>query len=316
MATTTATIAITPVSTQTTETPFPVTGTYTLTPALQFSDDGGTTYTAIPAANVTPIGSVPITFTNPGMTSGSHTLTVSSSGYGAATAISYTVDSNGNISTFEICPAVATNTSLATILPSYAYEQYSDDDNIQALFGAYNKIAQSYMDWFNTICLPVYTGSQISGPLLDWVGAGLYGIVRPNLAYTTTAHGGALGTYDINTLPLNASVTRAASTLYVVTDDIYKRIITWNVYKGDGTVFNVLWLKRRILRFLAGVNGTDVVAADTRQISVQFSGTTTVIITINTGVVPTTYAPIFRAALIAGVLPLPFQYTFNIVLGS
>ena len=42
-----------------------------------------------------------------------------------------------------------------------------------------------------------------------------------------------------------------------VTDDVFKRILTWHFYKGDGKNFSVRWLKRRIWRFLQGANGTD-----------------------------------------------------------
>jgi hypothetical protein len=250
------------------------------------------------------------------MTTGEHSLVVSDTVSGQIGATSYLVDATGGAATQAAFPPSG-NTSLTSILYAYPYEEYADDDNIQALFFAYNQIAQSYMDWFNAVQLPVYTGPLISGALLDWVGAGLYGIVRPNLAFTTTSSGGTLGTYALASKPaLDAAKTSATSQLYVVTDDIYKRILTWNLYKGDGKTFTVLWLKRRVLRFLAGLNGTDVNVADTQQISVKFTGTTTVTITINTGAVPTTYAQVFRAALISGVLPLPFQFNYNIVIGS
>ena len=71
---------------------------------------------------------------------------------------------------------------LDTLLPSYLYLQYQDDDNLQAFVDVYNSQAQEYLDWFYSISLPVYTSDTISGSLLDWVAQGLYGMPRPVLA--------------------------------------------------------------------------------------------------------------------------------------
>src|SRR5262245_51754337 len=43
---------------------------------------------------------------------------------------------------------------------------------------------------------------------------------------------------------------------YVVNDDVYRRLLTWHFYKGDGKYASVEWLKRRIWRFCYGKNGT------------------------------------------------------------
>ncbi|MGA3767720.1 hypothetical protein ACPBXC_29065, partial [Escherichia coli] len=53
-------------------------------------------------------------------------------------------------------------------------------------------------------------------------------------------------------------------------DDLFKRIMTWNFYKGDGFYFSIPWIKRRILRFLLGVNGTDILNDQRWSISIQF----------------------------------------------
>ncbi|STX01610.1 Uncharacterised protein [Kluyvera ascorbata] len=47
--------------------------------------------------------------------------------------------------------------------------------------------------------------------------------------------------------------------------------MTWNFYKGDGFYFTIPWLKRRVLRFLTGVDGVDVVNDQRWSISVLFS---------------------------------------------
>ncbi|WMJ65680.1 hypothetical protein RBI80_00330 [Klebsiella variicola] len=46
--------------------------------------------------------------------------------------------------------------------------------------------------------------------------------------------------------------------------------MTWNFYKGDGFYFSIPWIKRRILRFLLGVNGTDILNDQRWSISIQF----------------------------------------------
>ncbi|WP_258557194.1 hypothetical protein [Kluyvera ascorbata] len=57
----------------------------------------------------------------------------------------------------------------------------------------------------------------------------------------------------------------------MASDDLFKRIMTWNFYKGDGFYFTIPWLKRRVLRFLTGVDGVDVVNDQRWSISVLFS---------------------------------------------
>ena len=122
-------------------------------------------------------------------------------------------------------------------IPSYLYTLYQDDDDLQAFVAEYNTLTQGYVDWFNQVDLPIYTGPLIVGYFLDWVSMGLYGYVRP------------------------------AGTM----DDVLKRSLTWHFYKGDGRYFDVRWLKRRVMRFLEGVDGTDQGTASTYDVSVVFA---------------------------------------------
>lgn len=201
---------------------------------------------------------------------------------------------------------------LTKIIPSYVYQQYADDSDLQAFATSFNALAQEYCDWFNQINLPDYTGPLISDALLDWVAMGLYGISRPSLNSGTS-----------------------------VTDDVFKRVISWHFYKDDGKVFDVRWLKRRIMRFLTGLNGTGQGINQTYQISVRFAGSGVININVYTGTgyhrggagfncsaydalrfddmgliirnyVDTTLAPILQQAINAGVLELPFQYSYNV----
>ena len=226
------------------------------------------------------------------------------------------------------------------IIPSYLYVQYADDDDLQAFVRSYNQMAQTYLSWFVDIGLPVYTDEAISGSLLDWVGSGLYGIPRPALSSGKSSDLGPLNTYGFAQRPTLAQVERVGPNNIVVTsDDIYKRILTWHLYRGDGRVFNLRWLKRRIERFLDGVDGSDPPVNQTYRISVTFGVGNQVDISLVSGVVTvtggafpgmmglnttrlaeldstrTSLAPIPNAEILAeainsGALELPFQYDY------
>ena len=189
---------------------------------------------------------------------------------------------------------------LSQTIPAYVFQEYADDDHIQVWFGQANAMTQYYVSWFYSANLPIYT--QQSGSLLDWIANGLYGQYRPTL-------GGVLSS-----------------------DDIFQRCITWAFYKGDGKVFNVRWLKRRIQRWLSGPNGVDPGVNQTYQISVTF--TLPNICTINiltnsggkSGGTFNTYqynttefnqayfnisiASILREAIESGAVELPFMYDY------
>ena len=228
---------------------------------------------------------------------------------------------------------------LEKIIPSYAYVQYNDDNNILAFVQSYNDMSQEYLDWFRTINLPVYTSDTIIGDLLDWVMEGLYGMKRPVLPSGTIRAQGPYNTMPYNTLPYNGYRIIGPQTFYATTDDVFKRIATWNFYKGDGTTFNVRYLKRRIMRFLNGVNGTDPGVDQTYQISVTFGVGNQVNIRLLPGIrtiesgsiyneqtynsgpyngLKTTFtefsafelAPILQAAINSGAVQLPFQFTY------
>lgn len=216
------------------------------------------------------------------------------------------------------------------ILPSYLFQDYDDDVTLQAFVSAYNQMAQEYLDWFVNINLPIYTG--LSGQLLDWVGIGVYGVPRPQISAGVGSLAGPLNTYAFNSSNLDYDGTTNASTAIIANDDIYQRVITWNFYKGDGQIFNIPWLKRRILRFLFGVNGQDVLIASTYGIGVAISGVniTISIVTGNLLGIQTvsgqlqygnggaavinilTIANILKSAVQSLATPLPFAYNFTI----
>src|SRR5215472_3249732 len=60
-------------------------------------------------------------------------------------------------------------TGLTTVIPSYLYQEYSDDEDLQGFVEAQNEMQQNYVDTFNALNLPIYTSYPVSGALLDWV---------------------------------------------------------------------------------------------------------------------------------------------------
>ena len=210
------------------------------------------------------------------------------------------------------------NNTLQAIIPAYVYQQYADDDDIQAFNSAYNNTAQSYLNWFTGIELPIYTSSTINGALLDWVAQGIYGISRPTLPSGSVRGIGLLNTYEMNTIKINQFTTSGSVTVYVCSDDIFKRIITWHFFKGDGQQFSIPWLKRRIMRFLVGLNGSSPNVSNTYPISITASGGGVFVIKIKLNSTSTAdgitlaNTTILQAAIQDNALALPIQYTFSV----
>ena len=160
---------------------------------------------------------------------------------------------------------------LTTIAPSYPYFQYSDDSDIQAFFDSYNALAQTYLDWFNQTPLGVYTNMNISGPLLDWIANGLYGISRPFVTTSSSKTTGGWDSSPYNSRAYNSLTNIASETAVIVSDDVYKRLMTWMLYVGDGKQMTAQWLRRRIARFIYGTNGTDIDIAEIANIGLILS---------------------------------------------
>lgn len=182
------------------------------------------------------------------------------------------------------------------------------------MIAAYNDIAQDYLDWFNGICLGDYTSSVVAGPLLDWLAAGIYGMYRVPLGISTTSTKGALNTVIFNGVVFNGELAQTSGTSSPMTDDIFKRCITWNFYKGDGTQFSTRWLKSRITRFLTGVDGTTNTFSQTYSVSVVFPSTSQVNITL-----PHAYSQIggvFSLCLASGILNVPLGLTINVTISA
>jgi hypothetical protein len=204
----------------------------------------------------------------------------------------------------------AASTALQKIIPSYLYEQYKDDEDLQAFVRAYNESQQQYLDWFNQAGLPIYTGSLIAGALLDWVAEGLYGMKRPTLASGSNQDLGPFNTVMFNQLMFNEVTYVGADNITATNDDIFKRIMTWRLYRGDGKIFNVYWLKRRIIRFLNYPNGGSGIIDNTYPVAVSFDTGNIV----NIFLPPVPNATTLKEAIESGSVELPFQFSFNVVI--
>lgn len=162
---------------------------------------------------------------------------------------------------------------LQSVVPSYLYYQYSDDADLQAFVQVFNEIAQGYLDWFNQTPLGVYTSSNISGPLLDWVGNNLYGIARPTVGAWHPSILGAMGTTYLGQMAMGAASVTTFPSNAVLTDDLYKRVLTWHTYRGDGKQMTIPWIKRRCARFIYGTDGGDIDIGLIANVGVTFGPT-------------------------------------------
>ena len=193
---------------------------------------------------------------------------------------------------------------LQQVIPSYLYKEYSDDDDLQAFVDSQNALAQGYLDWFNQTPLGLYTAANINGGLLDWVGQGVYGISRPVLSSVTSQTIAGLNSAAYDTVELDGFRYTSSGTASPASDDIYKRVLTWNLYRGDGQFFTIGWLKNRVNRFLHGVNGTDYPVLNEPP-SITVSGTTFTISAFNDP-----FLQSLQQALANGAIALPFQYNY------
>ena len=194
------------------------------------------------------------------------------------------------------------STPLQTIFGAYLYDQYQTDESLAAWWQARNQLTQGYLDWWNSTPLGVYTSSQVSGALLDWIGQGIYGIPRPVISTSSTSFLAGLNQFALNSIDLNGNQFHQSGTAQIADDDIYRRVLTWWLWRGDGPYMNVTWLKRRVMRFLSGANGSDLLPGEAAP-SISVSGNT---ITIT--VPSSAEASILSEFLASNILLFPFPY--------
>jgi hypothetical protein len=118
-------------------------------------------------------------------------------------------------------------TPLQSVIPSYLYLEYSDDDDLQAFVASQNALAQGYLDWANQSPLGLYISPYITGPLLDWIGQGVYDIRRPVLSTQTSFFIAGYNSDAYNYEVYNGNSLIQSGTAALANDDIYKRVMTW-----------------------------------------------------------------------------------------
>ncbi|MCM2546203.1 hypothetical protein ACVCII_03990 [Burkholderia glumae] len=203
------------------------------------------------------------------------------------------------IESFDVQP-------LQDVIRSYLYKEYQDDASLQAFVDSYNGLSQGYLDWFNQTPLGLYTSPFITGSLLDWIGQGVYGIRRPVLASQTTVQRAGYNSVPYDSLAYNEQYFSASQTASLANDDIYKRVLTWHLYRGDGMQFSMQWLKNRISRFSNATNGADwPVLNDPPSITV--SGTVFSVIALDS-----VGLEALQLCYANGALQFPFEYQLQI----
>jgi hypothetical protein len=204
---------------------------------------------------------------------------------------------------------MAAQTPTEKIIPAYPFVQYRDDPYVVAFFEAYNEMAQEYLDSLNNLNLPCWTSPAVTGNLLDWVALGIYGEKRPLLQTSEEVIAqGIYDTFKYNSLPYNYLKAYVPGAAIYVSDDHFKRMLTWNFYKGDGTHFCIPWLKRRLARFIHGANGIDPPLQHTYDISVTVkSGVFSIVMPdYGDGV-----GYFLRDAINQSLVKLPFIYKYS-----
>jgi hypothetical protein len=201
-------------------------------------------------------------------------------------------------------------TPLQQIIPSYLYREYADDQNLQAFVDGFNSLSQGYLSWFNNTPLGLYTSPNINGPLLDWIGQGVYGITRPVLSTQSSIVRAGYNVFPYNTVPYDYLSFSASGTAEVASDDIYKRLLTWILYRGDGQMFTIGWLKNRVNRFINGAGGSDYPVLNDPP-SITVSGNTFTVTTFQDSV-----SVALQELLASRTASFPFQYNIEFNLAS
>ena len=185
-------------------------------------------------------------------------ITIAQRLLGPTNSVPTNTQATNSLTVREFFVDIPTQTSglLEQIIPMYLYQQYADDSDLQAFVSTFNTLAQGYLSWFTDFYqatpLGVYTSANISGALLDWTATGIYNLPRPIIPVASSAQG-EWDSIDWNTIAWGG----LGSQLIGVSDDIYKRFLTWHLYRGDGFQMSAQWVKRRIARFIYGINGSD-----------------------------------------------------------
>lgn len=198
------------------------------------------------------------------------------------------------------------------IFGAYLYREYADDSSMNAWWQSRNGLTQGYLNWWNAAPLALYTSPSISGALLDWLATAIYGLSRPTLSTSTTKFIAGLNSSAINSRAVNGSTYLSSGSSQIASDDIYKRYLTWWLYRGDGMVMNTQWLKRRVMRFLSGANGGDIVPG-TPQPSVSYTSSAITITIVSS---QSNILLALQELMNQNSLLMPFYYGVSVVIAQ
>ena len=229
--------------------------------------------------------------------------------------------------------------------PSYQYWQYSDDQDVKDLFFSINELLKANYDAINNWQPLIYTDFQ--GIQLDYVALGVYGFSRPVITVGdyVPAFSSVADTQIHDIIPTDYYIAGVSPDFMLCDDDAFKRLIMWHTYKGDGDIFSIDWLKRRIKRFIetdifnavndthdisigtpprkmsAGGSGCDAFLHDKRPTDLTVNSSSMVIddgniwtITIYTTTQTARLANIFKWMLAGGFLDTPRFYRYKVIL--
>jgi hypothetical protein len=118
----------------------------------------------------------------------------------------------------------------------------------------YNALVKPLYEAINNLPLAVWVDARIAGDLLDIIGEGIYGRSRPVVQTGTPYIKGVYNTDLLNEQGFSEFKDAATYKPVTITDVLYKRYLTWHLYRGDGNQFSLPWLKRRIARFVSPFN--------------------------------------------------------------
>ncbi len=186
----------------------------------------------------------------------------------------------------------------SSIIPSYLYDQYSDDKDLSSFVYAYNQMAQESLSFVDCQIMnsPIY--KKLSGNFLTWIGENLYGLKRPIIKKPGEYYDGM--NYDNKNYDIGSSG--------LADDDVYIKLLTWFIFKGDGKIFSILNLKRRIARWIFPENE---VVDGYFSISLTREFDARVVIKIPSS---NPSSETFQGALFSGALDLPTAYEFDVFL--
>ncbi|MDF7675085.1 hypothetical protein PT277_05140 [Acetobacteraceae bacterium ESL0709] len=202
------------------------------------------------------------------------------------------------------------------IYKPHPYNQFTDDEDIAAFFTAFYKIARQTISWMAEHPFAFYVGPQLTGGFLNYCTYCLYGQFRYKISYVQVQHyTGSINEEEINIKSIDEETITKTYLGTSISDDLHKRITTWNFYKGDGLNFTIPWLKRRVMRFLTGDNGHTGKFNNCVPVSVGVNAHE-VTITISPGNWDSNLVDILSKIINNGILNMPPMFLFTVVKGS